>query len=68
MATGLPHWSICPKAGLLKSPKRPFGKSSQLSALFSSPLPASPSVGAGTSSPFVAESVALCGVMMRSGS
>jgi len=42
----LPHGSAAPKAGLLKSPNRPFGKSSQVAALFNSPRPASPSVTA----------------------
>lgn len=60
-----PQGSWFPNAGLLKSPKRPFGKSSQLAALLSSPRPASPSVVEIVERPRVAVLVAFSGDINR---
>ena len=58
-----PHRSWSPNAGLLKSPNRPLGKSSQVAALLSSPRPASPSVVEIAERPCAAELAALRAVM-----
>lgn len=63
---GPPHGSWLPKAGLLKSPNRPFGKSSQVAALLSSSRPISPSDGGRLAKPRVAVVVAVSGVIMNS--
>ena len=58
-----PHGSRSPKAGLLKSPKRPLGKSSHVAALLTSPRPASPSVVDMFDKVIVAVAVAFVGVI-----
>lgn len=57
--TELFHGFGSPYAGLLKSPKRPLGNSSQVAALFTSPFPASMSIGGWLVSLLAAESRAL---------
>ena len=63
----LPQRSVSPYAGLLKSPKRPFGKSSQSATLLISPLLVSFSGAGAVVSSLVARSAAACGVTLRSG-
>ena len=58
-----PQGSWFPKAGLLKSPNRPLGKSSQEAALLSSPFPASVVAFVRETSPEVASFEAEVGVI-----
>lgn len=61
-----PQRSWSPNAGLLKSPNRPLGKSSQDAALLSSPRPASDCATKRVARVLVAEVVAFEGVINRS--
>lgn len=68
MLPELPQRSLAPNAGLLKSPNRPFGKSSQVATLSKSIRPGSLFVVGIDASVCVASRAAVIGVTTRSGS